>query len=65
VALGAISQRTSGGIANLVGEQHHAVDEAPDDCADAAGEKADDELRDTEAGVTQVDATDPDESEQA
>ena len=64
VALGALTKGTPLRIANLVGEDQHGVDDAPHHRTDTARDKADDQLRDTEAGVAEVDAPDADKTEQ-
>ena len=39
------------------------VDDAPDDRADAAGDQPDDELRDAQSGVAEIDAANADEAD--
>ena len=64
-ALGSLTQGTSLRITNFVGENEHRVDDAPDDRTDSACDEADNQLRDTKAGVAEVNAADADKAEQA
>ena len=65
MVLGPLTKGTPLRVANLIGEDQHGVDDAPHHRTDTARDKADDQLRDTQAGVAEVYPPDADEAESA
>src|SRR5215217_3668301 len=65
VALCAIAKGTPLRVTNLVGEEQNSVDDAPDDGANTARDEPDDQLRNAQSGVAEVNAANADEPEQA